>query len=228
MSKQFEIRREVVLPATPEQVYAAITTGQANWMFPVPSVPARVAEPPERYEVRVDGEDGWFNALEYVIEAREGGSAVLRYVHSGVLTDDWDNQYDGASRHTDFYLHTLGEYLARFPGRTATYVSVSGPEKSSDPKALETLKTALGLTAESREGDAVRIDLPGLGSIETEVDYLNQYFVGLCGEDALYRFFGRNNFGGTVDAAHHLFGESADREKTEHAWRGWLEGVFAA
>lgn len=224
---EFAIRREVVLPATPEQVFEAVTTGQANWMFPVPSAPAPQAwEPPGRFAVRQDGEDGWFNALEYIIETCEGGTAVLRYVHSGIFADNWDDQYDGASKHTDFYLHTLGQYLGHFAGRSATYVSVSGPDSSQKPDAMETLKQALGLTGDSREGDAVRIDLPA-GRIDTVVDYLNPYFVGLRGPDALYRFFGRNHFGSTVDAAHHLFGKNADGEQAEQSWHGWLEGVFA-
>lgn len=140
---EFDIRREVVLPVGPEQVFEAVTTGQANWLFPMPATPEPEAwAPPTHFAVRQVGEDGWFNALEYVIEAREGGTAVLRYVHSGVFTDDWDNQYDGASKHTDFYLHTLGQYLGHFAGRSATYVSVSGPEPSRKPDAVETLKRA--------------------------------------------------------------------------------------
>lgn len=226
MAKQFEIRREVVLPATPEQVFEAVTTGQANWMFPVPEVEPEEWEPPSRFAVRVDGEDGWFNALEYLIEAQDGGTAVLRYVHSGIFTDDWDNQYDGASKHTDFYLHTLGQYLRHFPGRSATYVSVSGPEPSRKPDGMNTLKRALGLTDDTNPGEAVWFDLPD-GPIEAVVDYLNPYFVGLRGQDALYRFFGRNHFGGTVDAAHHLFGENVDAGKVEQSWRDWLTGVFA-
>jgi hypothetical protein len=228
MGRRFDIRREVVLPASPEQVFEAVTTGQANWMFPVPAIPQPQAwEPPGRYEVRVDGEDGWFNALEYVIEAREGGTAVLRYVHSGVFADDWDDQYDGASKHTDFYLHTLGQYLAHFAGRSATYLSASGPGSSRRPDALETLKGALGLTGDAREGDIVRLDLPGC-RVEASVDYLSPYFVGLRGPDALYRFFGRNHFGGTVDAAHHLFAPDTDGAKAEQSWRDWMEGVFAS
>ena len=236
MTRRFDIRREVVLPASPERVFEAVTAGQANWRFPVPAGPEPQAwEPPGRFAVRVDGEEGWFNALEYVIEAREGGTAVLRYVHSGIFggvsdsagvhTDDWDNQYDGASKHTDFYLHTLAQYLGHFAGRSATYVSVSGPESSRKPDAMETLKRALGLTDNAREGDAVRLDLPD-SRIEAVVDYLNPYFVGLRGPDELYRFFGRNHFGGTVDAAHHLFGRNANGERAERSWRGWLQGVF--
>lgn len=72
----------------------------------------------------------------------------------------------------------------------------------------------------------MRLDLPD-GRIEAVVDYLNPYFVGLRGPDALYRFFGRNHFGGTVDAAHHLFDENANGERAEQAWHGWLTEVFA-
>ena len=122
MSKNFEIRREVVLNATPEDVFAAVTTGTGGWMFPTgfdpgvgdegPDDPAVVAwEPPQKFAVRQEGPDGWFNALEYLIEARDGGTAALRYVHSGIFTDDWDAQYDGADKHTTFYLHSVGSGL---------------------------------------------------------------------------------------------------------------------
>ncbi|KAA9153700.1 SRPBCC domain-containing protein [Amycolatopsis acidicola] len=230
MGKEFEIRREVVLPATPEQVFEAVTSGTGNWMFPTPEVGpgdpiVKAWEPPGHALVRMDFPDGTFNALEYVIEARDGGTVSMRYVHSGIFTDDWDNQYDGASKHTDFYFHTLAQYLRYFPGRTATYVSVDGPAGSSGPRALEDVKRALGA---HQTGDEVRLELPGVAPVDAVVDYVNPYFVGLRSEDALYRFFGRNHFGRTVDAAHHLFGEQVDREKTERAWRAWLDGVFTA
>ena len=37
MAREFEIRREVELPATPEQVWAAVSTaaGLASWLFPM-------------------------------------------------------------------------------------------------------------------------------------------------------------------------------------------------
>src|SRR5262245_25762282 len=101
MSQPFEVRREVVLPATPEQIFVAVTRETAAWMFPVEAAPAvgglgpedpkaKVWTPPERVHIRVDGPDGFFNALDYLIEGRDGGTAVLRYVHSGVLMqDDW-------------------------------------------------------------------------------------------------------------------------------------------
>jgi len=43
MSHTFEIKREVVLEATPEEVFAAVTTGIAGWMFPVDVDPGAAA-----------------------------------------------------------------------------------------------------------------------------------------------------------------------------------------
>lgn len=230
MGKEFAIEREAVLPATPEEVFAAVTTGTANWMFPTPapepgSPLVKNWEPPDRVTIRQDGPDGWFNALDFIIEARDGGTAALRYVHSGIFTDDWDNQYDGASKHTDFYHHTLGQYLRYFGGRSATYAEVAGPAASSSPTALESVKKSLEVSAID---ETVRLELPGLAPVDAVVDYLNPYFIGLRTPDALHRVFGRNNFGGTVDATAHLFGEDADKEQTEQAWRTFLNGVFAA
>jgi hypothetical protein len=237
MSREFRIRREVELPASAQQVFDACTTGTANWLFPTGLEPgvdgggplgSTVSwEPPGHFAVRTEGEDGWFNALEYLIETREGGTAVLRYVHSGVITDDWDTQYDGADKHTDFYLHSLGQYLRYFPNRTATYVSVSGPPASSAPDAFERLKWKLGLGDTSKEGASVRVTAPGLTAKDLVVDYLRPQFVGLRSDDALYRFYGRNFFGGTVDAAHHLFAGDANHDDTEQAWNTWLQSVFA-
>ena len=181
MGHEFTIRREVTLSATPEQVFAAITAGTAGWMFPIDDVvgPGGAGpdnpivtgwEPPHVFRVRMEGEDGWFNALEYLIEAREGGTCVLRYVHSGIFVDDWEGQYDGADKHTTFYLHSLGQYVQYFSGRPVTYVAVNGPSSASGPDALEVLSRALGLTETGGEGEQVRLDIPGLDPIEAVVD----------------------------------------------------------
>ena len=92
-----------------------------------------------------------------MIEGREGGT-TLRYVHSGIFDDEgWDDQYDAVPQHTDFYLHTLGQYLAHFAPRTATYVGdgpggLSAPEASMRPDGFDRLKAALGVDGAS-EGD---------------------------------------------------------------------------
>jgi hypothetical protein len=239
MAKEFEVRREVVLPGTPEQVFDAVTRETGGWMFPVGTTPGigglgpqdesvKVWDRPGHVNIRVEGPEGFFNALDYLIEAREGGTAYLRYVHSGVLmTDDWEAQYDGVGAHTDFYLHSLGEYVAHFSGRPVEYLAVSGPASSGLPGSMGTLKVALGLSEDSAVGDALSLEVPNFGWIESEIDYLTPHFVGLRCSGALYRFYGRDAFGGTVDAAHHLFAPKTDLVEATAAWGAWLEGVFA-
>jgi hypothetical protein len=229
MGKEFEIRREVELPATPETVWEAVATGPgtASWLFPEEPGPDSQVEsdPPRRFAVRTEGPGG-FNAIEFVIEGREGGTTVLRYVHSGVFDDEsWDAQYNAVNQHTDFYLHTLGQYVEHFSPKTATYVGggpggLQGPEASSSPDAFETLKQALGVQS---EGDRVRVPNDDADGI---VDYLRGPFLGIRTGEALYRFFGRNAFGGPVGMSIHHFGD-VDVEQAGETWTRWLNGVYA-
>jgi hypothetical protein len=229
MGKEFEIRREVELPATPEAVWEAVATGPgtASWLFPEePGPDAKVeSDPPHRFAVRTEGPGG-FNAIEFVIEGREGGTTLLRYVHSGVFDEEsWDAQYDAVDQHTDFYLHTLGQYLEHFSPRTATYVGdgpggLNGPEASMIPDAFDTLKQALGV---SSEGDRVRVPNDDADGV---VDYLRGPFLGIRTDEALYRFFGRNAFGGPVGMSIHHFGD-VDAAAAGETWTRWLGGVYA-
>ena len=237
MSREFEIRREVELPATPEEVWEAVTTsaGNAAWLFPnlVDPDQAAVYEPPHRFVIRMEGPDGWFNSIEDVIEARGGGTTVLRYVHSGIFTEDWDNQYDGADKHTDFYLHTLGQYLEHFKGRRATYIGgegssgLEGPDASTKPGSLDVVKRALGLDRDAAVGDKVRIELEGLEPQDAVVDYATAPFLGIRAQEGLVRFFGRDRWGHPTGMSGHLFSGDVDKARTEKAWQSWLDGVFA-
>jgi uncharacterized protein YndB with AHSA1/START domain len=242
---EFEIRREVDLPATPEQVWEAIATnaGTSAWMFPSGGDPepheggtaadgstVTAWDRPRHFGVRFEGPDGFFNALEFVLEGR-AGSTVLRYVHSGVITDDWDNQYDAANQHTDFYLHTLAEYLGHFDGRPVTYIGdvpggVNGPPESAQPGSFARVRSALGLSDEVAEGDSVKLSPPGVEPIEGVVDYVRPNFIGIRTADSLYRYFGRDAFGMPVGMSVHAFGD-VDAESAKRAWQGFLNGAFA-
>ena len=235
MSKEFEVRRVVALPAEPDRVWEAIATAQgvSSWQFP-PMMPlvhdtATVWDPPHRLKVRVE-EGGWFNALEYDIEAAGGGSSVLRYVHSGIFTDDWDNQLDAVGQHTDFYLHTLGEYLAHFDGRVCTYVGevpggIVGPASSAAPDGFKRLLGALGV-GDAGVGDHVTMTAPG-GDLAGTVDYRTAAFLGVRTDDALYRFFGRNAFGAPVGMSIHSFAPGTDAPALLEAWTTWLNTELA-
>lgn len=234
MSKEFEIARDVELTGSPEAVFAAITKGSGGWLWPIeygevgvpgPEGTVTVWDPPRHLIARAESE-GWYNSLEFVIEAAGGGTTRLHYVHSGILTDDWDNQYDGIDGHTDFYLHTLGQYLRYFPGATAKFTSVEGPDSSKTPDSFERVRDGLGL-AGAAQGDAVQLELDGPGKIDGVVDYLTPHFIGIRTSDAMYRFFGRNAWGGAAGFSAHLFAPDADADRTGQQWQDWLNGLFA-
>jgi hypothetical protein len=242
MSKPFEIVREFEVESSPEEVFAAVTTGTAGWLWPSEYEPKvggaapfgstiTAWDPPHRLTARAESPDGvhgqTLNQLDHLIEPREGGGSWVRYVHSGIFVDDWDNQYDGANHHTDFYLHTLGEYLAHFNGRAAAYASVNGPAASGAPDALERSWQALGLPAGAGQGTAVDVELPGAGRVSAVVDYRDAYFFGLRTGDAMYRFFGRNHWGATVGVAVHDFAPGADGDRIGADWGAWLGRVHA-
>jgi hypothetical protein len=231
MGKEFEIVREVELRGTPEAVFQAVSTneGNASWLFPSEGGDSVVSsDPPHHLVVREEGPDGWFNQLEFRIEAR-GDGAWLRYVHSGVFDEEgWDAQYDAVSAHTDFYLHTLGQYVEHFSPRTATYVGggpggLMGPEASMAPDAFAKLQAALGVPEGASPGDRVRL---AHDDVDGVVDYRTDKFLGIRTGEALYRFFGRNAFGGPVGMSIHHFGD-VDADAVGAAWSGWLAEVYA-
>ncbi len=238
MSREFKIVHEGEVPGAPEQAWEAMTTGIGGWLWPM-EIEGReggsaaevgvvtVWDPPHRLVTRMDGEDGWFNQLETVIESRPGGRAWLRYVHSGVFLEDWDNQYDGASKHTVFYMATMRQYIQHFSGKPVTYASGDGPEAAKAPDALGALLAKLGLGVSDGEGTAVRIAVPGLGTQEGVVDYRDDNFIGVRTSEALIRFFGRNAFGAAVGFAVHDFGGKVEQSKLQDAWQAWIDSVYA-
>jgi hypothetical protein len=245
MSKEFEIAREFEVDATPQEVWEAVTTGTGGWLWPMEAPEPREGgtgpfgstvtawDPPHRYANRVENVEGiseqTLNQLDYTIEPREGGRrAWVRYVHSGILVEDWDNQYDAANRHTDFYLHTLREYLLRFAPRPVAFATFDGPEASQAADALDIVGRALGVADDTAPGARVTARGPeSFGSFDAVVDYRNPYFLGLRTGDALIRFFGRNHWGYPVGISVHDFAPDADPKANEAAWQGWLNGVFS-
>jgi uncharacterized protein YndB with AHSA1/START domain len=243
MSRPFEITREVDLPAAPEDVWTAITADPAAWQFPtgmeIPAggtppegAPVTTWEPPRRLVIRMEAPDGTFNALDYSIEARGGGTAHLRYVHSGILADEWEDQYDAIDGHTDFYLHTLGQYLEHFNGRQVTYVGqpsagIEGPEAAGTADAMDTLRAALGVSPGARVGAPVHASLGDAGMLDGVIDYSTPAFLGIRTADGLYRFFGRNHFGSVVGMSAHLFTDGVDAAGREAELKAWLDGVYA-
>jgi uncharacterized protein YndB with AHSA1/START domain len=243
MSRAFEVNREVDLPAAPDDVWTAITADPAAWMFPtgmeIPAgatppegAPVTTWDPPRRLVIRMESPDGTFNALDYSIEARAGGMAHLRYVHSGILADGWEDQYDAIGGHTDFYFHTLAQYLEHFNGRKVTYVGqpssgIEGPASAGTPEAMDALRAALGLAPDAGVNTAVDASLGDAGALEGVIDYSTPEFLGVRTADGLYRFFGRNHYGEVVGMSAHLFVDGVDAAAREAELKAWLDGVYA-
>lgn len=242
MVRELEIRRENVLPTTPEQIWDAVATGPGNlgWLYPMEIEPweggvvsrgpmiVTVWDPPRRFACRLENEN-YSAALEYHIDPQADASTALRVVirrmYNGVVGDD-DAVIDGVTKHSDFYQHTLGQYLKYFSGRNATYVEAQGPAASTENDAFTVLRRALGIADDATEGAEVRLVLTGFDPLDTVVDYLTPHFIGLRSTNGLYRFFGRNTWGMPVGLSLHLFADDVDEEMTEQAWRVWLDGVF--
>ncbi|GAA1841134.1 SRPBCC domain-containing protein [Pseudonocardia ailaonensis] len=211
MSKRFEIRREVTLAATPEEVWRAIATreGQAGWFMTFEEEPPGAEiemDEPHRLEQRFGTQ-----AIEYVVEARDGASTVLRFVHSGILEEEWGDEFETmTAAGWDLYLATLGEYLRHFPGRPAVYAEAEAP---STPDAWKRVLAALGDPA---EGDEVGGPFPGV------VDVRHEHYLGIRTPDALVRFHERSLIGMPVAVGHHEMTADADPKALADTWRTWL------
>ena len=227
-NREFEIVYDTDLPGTPERVWEAVTAGTPAWMFPTDQWPAvkTVEEYPSHLVSRMEGPDGWFNQLEHVLEPLEGGRARLHYVHSGIFADNWDQQYDGASKHTAFYLHTLGQYLKHFDGRPVVFTDIQAPATSQTPDGFDRLKEALGVDG-TTAGEPVEREVDGVGRLAGEVDFVDENFLGLRTADAMYRFFGRNAFGAPVGMTVHDFSGHGNSEETARAWGSFFEKAYA-
>jgi hypothetical protein len=234
---EFDCSRDVTVPAPPERVWQAVATrdGNAAWLFPndidESGAGAKTWEPPTHFRIRQEQGD-WFNDLEFAIEDRGDGTSALHYAHCGVFEpEQFETQNEQIQQHTDFYLHTLGEYLQHFDGRPATYIGdvpggIQGPAASATPDGLQRLQRALGLASDVGEGDSVRLTPEGVEPIEGVVDYLTPNFMGIRTADAMYCFFGRGAFGGPVALTIHSFDPDVDPEKTAQAWRQFLDAAF--
>lgn len=168
------IRLEVEVPGTPEEVWEAVATGSgiASWF-----VPAEVAEregggislefgpgmvetgtvtawqPPHRFAYVAPDEGERRLAYEWLVEARAGGTCVVRLVNSGFGPDaDWDAEYDGMSRGWAMFLQMLRLARTHFPGRTAAPIQATAEVAAAPEASWPELTRALGLEPELPDG----------------------------------------------------------------------------
>ena len=244
MGHQFAQHHQAEVPASPDEVWAAIATGPGidSWFMGrnevtadtvrtafggyTPELMITERDPAQRFAYRSgQAQDGRFIAYEFLIEGRAGGSTVLRTVASGFLPgEDWAEEFEAMTLGGELYFATLVEYLTHFAGRFAAPVTAFGPPGTSWSRDRPLLCRALGLADDAKPGDPVR-SAGEIRPADGMVYFANAHAIGVRTPEALYRFM--RGFGKPVIAAHHLFGADAEPDQARQAWEAWLSRTLA-
>lgn len=241
----------IEVPGTPEQVWAAIATGPGITSWYVPhqvtgepngaatasfgpdphlQVTGRVAawEPPRR--IVFDGGDGAGGlAFEWLVQAQDGASCVVRLVNTGFGSgDDWDAQFDGMLRGWQAFLANLRLHLSHFAGQPACPALPSVPWPAPADRAWVGLTAALGIEADLQPGDRFEPTAPGVPPLAGTVT--DRLPVGLailleqpCPGTALVLAEGHGD-GAGVSVWSYLYGPLREQLAAEQfdGWTAWL------
>lgn len=187
------VRVEVEVPGTPEQVWQAIASGPGVSAWFVPSQTdgrkggtftndfgqgmVSVATITDwQAPVRFAAESpGWAPgmptmATEWTVEAKSGGTCVVRVVHSlFASTDDWDGQLEGTEHGWPTYFRVLRRYLENFAGQRSAQIQASVVNAMAVDDVWSRLAKDFGL-AEAKPGArfavAIAPDLKLAGVVE--------------------------------------------------------------
>lgn len=166
------VQVEVEVPGTPEQVWQAIASGPgvSAWFVPTKvetdenGKPVRVIanfgpgmdsvseikswSPPHQFTAESAdlGPDAPPVATEWTVEARDGGTCIVRVVHSlFASTEDWDGQLEGWEHGWPDFFRLLRLYLTHFAGQASSAFQVLGSAAGAKDAAWAAFTEALGL-----------------------------------------------------------------------------------
>jgi len=191
------VQVEVEVQGTPEQVWQAIASGPgiSSWFVPT-KLDGRVGgsiacdfgggmvseatiiewQPPHRLvaEDKMEPQgSGPPLATEWTVEAKRGGTCIVRVVHSlFASTDDWDGQLESTESGWPGYFRVLRYYLEHHAGATATSFVLMASAADGAPEIWNTLSHALGAPA-PRVGQEVRVEAPGGAAIAGTVQAID-------------------------------------------------------
>jgi uncharacterized protein YndB with AHSA1/START domain len=248
---------EVGVDGTPEEVWQAIATGPgiSSWYVPheieprtggattssfgpepemqIPGVVAAF-EPPNRVCFTGVEAHGTL-AFEWLVEARDGGSCVVRLVNTGFGEgDDWDGQYDGMADGWLLFLYNLQLHLRHFRGRRGRAMLPMGVFPGPREAAWATVLGALGFPAEPQVGDRVSTHGTGAPVLSGTVLTASSWRLAILldGPAPGTAFFAAEGMGDMVGVSvwSYLYGD--DREaiaaRDEPRWREWLASAGTA
>lgn len=254
------IELEVEVPGTPEQVWRAIATGPgiSSW-FCATTVEERVGgaiafdfgsigtstgvvtawEPPYRiaYEEPAWVPEGPPVATEFVVEARSGGTCVVRLVNSLFASNErWDDQLESFEAGWPPFFHVLRLVLTHFEGRPCVAVRETGSAAGTVSEVWDHLTRSLGLVnASLGERRRAPVGAPTLAGTVERVGKTtggNDLVLRLDdpgpGVALLFAFA----FGGPIHTSISLslFGEDAPAvaERDASQWKEWMSERFPA
>jgi len=255
---------EIEVPGTPEEVWQAIATGPgvSSWFVPTEvehgpdGTPTRVLshfgasaswdaaakvtawDPPRRFAAESPGHapNSPPVATEWIVEARSGGTCVVRVVHSlFASSDDWDGQLEGWEGGWPQFFQILRLYLLHFSGQPSSIIQLAGSSSQSAPEAWGVLTRSLGLvgTAQGERRTAVADAPPFSGIVErvNEGEH-NQLLLRLDAPTPGLAHFFVLPMGGQVFLVVrlYLYGAQASATVTrdEPKWQAWLRKHFGA
>ena len=251
------IEVEVEVPGTPEEVWDAIATGPgvSSWFVPTEEgeggtvvshfgpgmdvVATRTAwEPPRRFA----GEGGGFGpgapplAAEWTVEARAGGTCVVRLVHSLFASgDDWDNQLESIESGWPSFFRTLRLHLTHFRGQRGSGIHLVSMVPGPESKVWDALTRSLGLTDIAR-GQKFKTPA-GLAPLEGVIEEVgngkhpHQIHVSLQEPTpGIAHFFVHAECGPVfVENRFYFYGPQAGAavQRDEPLWQSWLTENFS-
>ncbi|MGH9858844.1 MAG: SRPBCC family protein [Candidatus Acidiferrales bacterium] len=256
------VQAEAELPGTPEQVWQAIATGPgvSAWFCPTEiemgsdGKPARLVfdmgpgmqsaatvtawDPPRRFAA----ESVWAPnmppvATEWTVEARAGGTCLVRVMHSlFASTDDWDNQLESTETGWPGFFRILRLYLSHYAGQRCFPMRAITMVAGDEDGAWQKLSRALGLAsaAAGQKKSAPAGVPPFSGTVEHVDDKPNAHgmLLRLHGPAPGTLAFGTFNCGGMVlvSVGFFLYGDAtaAVAKRDEPSWQAWMQKQFPA
>lgn len=250
MSRTLEKRLH--LPARPEQVWAAIATGQgiASWFVPHDVAPhvggavvehfggdseitgrVTVWEPARRfaYGSAQPQPEGPNYVFAYELEGHPDGSTELRFVQSGFLDGPaWDAEYATFDTGWDLFFHNLASYFERFAGLPVSNVVTSTYAPGTADAAWPVLRHGLGIATPPAVGERITLAPRGMAAIPGVVDVASCAVLGVRSEHGLHRIAAEGDAGCAVSAYHYFYGIPVDTAALTAGWQAWLDGLFPA
>lgn len=252
------IEVEVEVPGTPEQVWQAIATGPgvSSWFVPTeirgdgtvvshfgPGMDSvaktTVWDPPRRFAAESPdlGPSAPKIATEWIVEARSGGTCIVRVVHSlFASTDDWDDQLESLESGWPGFFRLLKLYLTHFAGQSCSAIRLLGFAPAPATAAWEALTRPLGLTnAAIGERRQTPAGAPALGgTVEGGGDDKHPHALLLRVDDPAPGILsiGAHSMGDQVFVAANLYfyGDGAAEVVARHepVWQAWMSERFPA